>query len=225
MNAITSIPATQPQPSQQSHANAAAAALRQAIVNATPPLRDAVQAYRTARVGLTPDANLLEILRAAGGIVLAAEAIVAAGKQVEATARTALAQTMTETGCPSVGLASHVVHLSTKPARVDVEDERAIPPELMRQPPPAPDKVAIGKLLRAGAAVPGARLVGNQEPICVFRSCSQSTNSRASRAAAPSSARLNEGKRSYAWLWSGQRAAARRTPRCSSRSGSVRRSA
>ncbi|HEY2617708.1 MAG TPA: siphovirus Gp157 family protein [Acetobacteraceae bacterium] len=168
MNAITSVPASQ----QQSHAGAAAAALRSAIANATPPLRDAVQAYRTARAGLTPDADFLEILRAAGGIVLAAEAIVAAAKQVEATARTALASCMSDTGCPSVALASHVVHLSTKADHVDIEDARSIPPELMRQPPPAPDKVAIGKLLRAGAAVPGARLVGNQEPICVFRSCS-----------------------------------------------------
>ena len=42
-------------------------------------------------------------------------------------------------------------------------------PELLRQPPPAPDKIAIGKLLRAGVAVPGARLIGNQEPMVIFR--------------------------------------------------------
>jgi hypothetical protein len=122
-------------------------------------------AYRTARAALTPDADLLEVLRAAAGIVLAVEAIT--------SARGALASCMSDTGCPSVALASHVVHLGTKPDHVDIDDARAIPPDLMRQPPPAPDKVAIGKLLRAGAAVPGARLVGNQEPICVFRSCSQ----------------------------------------------------
>jgi hypothetical protein len=63
-----------------------------------------------------------------------------------------------------------VVHPGTKPARVDIEDENAIPPELMRVPAPAPDKVAIGKQLRAGVAVPGARLIGNHEPICIFRS-------------------------------------------------------
>jgi hypothetical protein len=161
--------ASQPQPSQQSHADAAATALRTAVTAAHGPLRDAVTAYRTASAALAPDADLLDVLRAVGGIVLAAEAIVAAGKQLETAARTALASCMSETGCPAVALASHVVHLGTKPDRVDVEDESAIPRELLRQPPAAPDKVAIGKLLRAGAAVPGARLVGNQEPVCVFK--------------------------------------------------------
>jgi hypothetical protein len=173
MNAITSVPATQQQPSHGSHANAAAAALRSAITAAHGPLRDAVTAYRTASAGLAPDADLLEILRAAGGIVLAAEAIAAAGKSLEAAARTATAQTMLDTGCPSVGLANHVVHLSTKADHVDIEDARAIPPDLMRQPAPAPDKVAIGKLLRAGAAVPGARLIGNKEPLCIFKGKTQ----------------------------------------------------
>jgi hypothetical protein len=173
MNAITSVPASPHQPAQGTHSDAAASALRHALSAAHGPLRAAVEAYRTARAALTPDADLLEILRAAGGIVLAAEAITTAAKQLEATARAALASCMSDTGCPSIGLASHVVHLSTKADHVDIEDARAIPPDLMRQPPAAPDKVAIGKLLRAGAVVPGARLVGNQEPICVFRSCSQ----------------------------------------------------
>jgi Siphovirus Gp157 len=76
---------------------------------------------------------------------------------------------MAETGCPAVTLTTHTVHLSTKPARVDIEDEGVIPAELMRTPPPAPDKVSIAKLLRAGAAVPGARLIGNHEPMVVFK--------------------------------------------------------
>jgi hypothetical protein len=155
----------------QSHADAAAATLRQALAASHAPLREAVASYRAAYAGLTADADLLDMLRAAGGLVLAAEALVAASKQVEATARAALTSCMVETGCPAVSLDSHTVHLSTKPSRVDIEDEQAIPPELMRTPPPAPDKVAIGKLLRAGAAVPGARLVGNQEPMCVFKVC------------------------------------------------------
>jgi hypothetical protein len=109
------------------------------------------------------------VLRAAGNIVLAAEAIAAASKQVETAARAALAQAVSETGCPAVALASHTVHLGTKPARIDIEDEAAIPAELMRTPAPAPGKVAIGKLLRAGGEVPGARLLGNHEPMAVFK--------------------------------------------------------
>jgi hypothetical protein len=169
VNAITSIPARPQQPAQRSHADTAAAALRHAVTAAHGPLRDAVAAYRAAHATLASDADLLEILRAAGGIVLAAEAITAASKQIEASARAALAQAMSETGCPAVALADHVVHLGTKPARVDTENQEAIPAEFMRQPPPAPDKVAIGKLLRDGAAVPGARLIGNKEPLCVFK--------------------------------------------------------
>jgi hypothetical protein len=160
MNAITK---------PQSHADAAATALRQALAASHAQLRDAVASYRTACAALAPDTDLLDALPAAGNIVLAAEAITAASKQAEATARTALAQAMSETGCPAVALVNHVVHLGTKPARVDIEDESAIPAELMRTPPPAPDKVAIGRLLRAGSEVPGARLLGNHEPMVVFK--------------------------------------------------------
>jgi hypothetical protein len=162
MNVITPV-------AGRTHADAAATALRQALAASHAQLRDAVTTYRTAATALTPDADLLDVFRAAGNIVLAAEAITAASKQAEATARTALASAMVETGCPAVALASHTVHLGTKPARVDIEDESAIPAELMRTPPPAPDKVAIAKLLRAGAKVPGARLLGNHEPICIFK--------------------------------------------------------
>jgi hypothetical protein len=155
------------------HADATATALRQVLAGANAPLRDGVSAYRAAYAGLSASTDLLEVMRAAGSLVLAAESIVVASKQAEATARSALAQAMSETGCPAVALADHVVHLGTKPDRVDIEDERAIPPELMRVPAPAPDKVAIGKRLRAGAAVPGARLIGNREPICIFKGKSQ----------------------------------------------------
>ena len=152
------------------HATAAAASLRDAIAAAKAPLRDGINAYRNAHAALIASDDLLDVLRAAGELVLAAESIVAASKHVEATARSSLASCMAETGCPAVTLPHHVVHLGTKPDRVDIEDETAIPPELMRRPEPAPDRVAIGKLLRAGAEVPGARLIGNHEPSAIFRS-------------------------------------------------------
>lgn len=130
------------QPPQHTHADAAAFSLRQALSAAHPALRDAVAAYKAASAGLKPDADLLDVLRAAGEVVLAAEAIVAAGKQLEAAARAALATCMSDIGCPAVALADHVVHLSTKPDRVDIENQAAVPAEFMRTPPPAPDKVA-----------------------------------------------------------------------------------
>jgi hypothetical protein len=62
------------------------------------------------------------------------------------------------------------VHLGTRPASVEIEDAAAIPVHLMRAPPPAPDRTAIGRLLRANVEVPGARLIENHDPVAIFRS-------------------------------------------------------
>lgn len=154
--------------SKPTYATAAVTALRESIGATHGAVRDAVSAYRDACRGLAPDADLLDALKAAGELALAAEALTAASKQTEAAARTALAQTMSEVGCPSVALPSHTVHLGTKPARVDIEDERAIPPELLRKP--TPDRRAIMAAIKAGRDVPGCSLVKSNEPLCVFRS-------------------------------------------------------
>lgn len=45
------------------------------------------------------------------------------------------------------------------PLHVEVTDEQAIPEDLMRRPPPYPDKGAIQQRINAGQDVPGARLV------------------------------------------------------------------
>jgi hypothetical protein len=147
----------------------AAAALRQAIVNATSPLRDAVQAYRTARAALTPDADLPEILRAAGGIVLAAEAIVAASKQVETTARAALASTLLDTGACSIRTGTHTFSASQGRQSVTVTSADDVPAHLLRQPPPAPDKAKILQLLKAGEHVPGCELSNGSQPILTVK--------------------------------------------------------
>jgi hypothetical protein len=115
----------------------------------------------------------MDVLRAAGSLVLAAEAITSAGKSAEAAARAALAHCMAETGCPAVALEHHTVHLGTKPAAVEIEDAQLLPSELMRCPAPAPDKIAIGKRLQAGDAIPGARLIASNAPICIFKGKSQ----------------------------------------------------
>jgi hypothetical protein len=65
----------------RSHADIAATTLRQALAASHAQLRDAVTTYRAAAAALTPDADLLDVLRATGGIVLAAAAITAASKQ------------------------------------------------------------------------------------------------------------------------------------------------
>jgi hypothetical protein len=55
------------------------------------------------------------------------------------------------------------IAIRDNPPAVEVFDERQIPKQFMRTPPPkpvvaVPDKPAIGKALRAGQDVPGARL-------------------------------------------------------------------
>ena len=52
--------------------------------------------------------------------------------------------------------------------RIDQELFRSIPADLMRQPPPAPDKGAIQKMLREGCEVPGA-VLGNSRPVLTIR--------------------------------------------------------
>ena len=150
-----------------SYADAEATKLRAALTHAD--LAEAVASYRTAWAALIESTDLLDALEATGRIVLASETLEAKAKHAEATARAAMAQAMAETGCPAVELPHHIVHLGARRASVEIDDPAKIPPHLMRQPEPAPDRTAIGKLLRAGAAVPGARLIGNREPICIFK--------------------------------------------------------
>jgi hypothetical protein len=161
MDAITAPP--------QRFANDAADALRNAIANATPPLRDAVLAYRTARSGMAAEADLLDVLRAAGGIVLAAEAITAAAKQLEAAARTALASTLLDTGACSIRSSTHTFSASQGRQSVTITSADEVPQHLLRQPPPSPDKTKILQLLKAGESVPGCELGNGSQPILIVK--------------------------------------------------------
>jgi hypothetical protein len=156
----------------QSHADAAATALRDALAAANAPLREAVTTYRTAWAALTPDADLLEILRAAGGLALAAEAIVAAGKQVEATARSTLAQTLMDTGACSIRSATHTFSASPGRPSVTVTSAAEVPAHLLQQPPPSPDKAKILRLLKAGEGVPGCEISNGSQPILTVKAIS-----------------------------------------------------
>jgi hypothetical protein len=162
MNAITR---------PQSHADAAATTLRQALAASHGPLRDAVASYRTACAGLGPDADLL-VLRAAGSIVLAAEAIVAASKQAETAARAALAQTLMDTGACSIRSSTHTFSASPGRQSVTVTSAADVPPHLLHQPPPSPDKAKIMRLLKVGETVPGCELSNGGRPILTVKAIS-----------------------------------------------------
>lgn len=58
--------------------------------------------------------------------------------------------------------------MRASPPRVEIADLALIPTCLMVQPPPSPDKRAIGAALKAGEAIPGASL-SNQPPALSVR--------------------------------------------------------
>jgi hypothetical protein len=58
----------------------------------------------------------------------------------------------------------HTYTISAARDGVRITDIDAIPAELMRQPPPSPDKAAILKLLSAGVPVNGATLSNGGMP-------------------------------------------------------------
>lgn len=95
----------------------------------------------------------------------AAETLTAAAKRL----RQVMAEVMDETGATTIKGATHTASATRGRAGVVITDEAAIPPSLMRVPPPAPDKAAIAKLLKAGEVVPGA-VLGNSSPSLTIRS-------------------------------------------------------
>ena len=94
----------------------------------------------------------------------AADALAVTAKQL----RQALAEVMAESGAPSFRTDTHLATVSDGRAGVLITDPALIPADLMRQPPPAPDKAAIAKLLKEGRPVPGATL-GNGGPQLTIR--------------------------------------------------------
>jgi hypothetical protein len=165
VNAITNIPARATQP----HADAAVTALRQALAASHAPLRVAVAAYRSACADLAPATDLLDVLRAAGSIVLAAEAIADAAKQAEAAARAALAQALTDTGACSIRSSTHIFSASPGRQSVTVTSADDVPPHLFHQPAPSPDKAKILRLLKAGETVAGCELSNGAQPILTVK--------------------------------------------------------
>jgi hypothetical protein len=153
----------------QSHADTAAATLRLALSAGHATLRDAVTTYRAAAAALSPDADLLDVLRAAGSIVLAAEAIATAGKQAEATARAALAQALMDTGACSIRSSTHIFSASPGRQSVTVTSAADVPPHLLHQPPPSPDKAKILRLLKAGETIPSCELSNGGQPILTVK--------------------------------------------------------
>jgi hypothetical protein len=156
---------TKPQP----HADAAAASLRDAIRPAHRALAQAVQQYRSAYAGLAPDADLLDVMKAVGELVIASEAIVAAAKHAESVARSSLAQALMDSGACSVRTSTHIFSASPGRQSVTITSAADVPDHLLHQPPPSPDRVKILRLLKAGQPVPGCAISNGAQPFLTIK--------------------------------------------------------
>lgn len=131
------------------------------LPNAPHPLRRAA-----ADVSDAPD--MLPAMEAMIPLILGLEDAAETLATMARTLRRHLAEVMDETGAATIRAETHTASVSAGRAGVVITDEALIPPTLMRQPPPAPDKTAIAKLLREGKAVPGA-VLGNAGPSLTIR--------------------------------------------------------
>jgi hypothetical protein len=151
------------------HATAAASELRDAILPAHRALAQAVQQYRSAYAGLAPDADLLEVMKAVGELVIASEAISAAAKHAESVARSSLAQALMDTGACSVRTSTHIFSASPGRQSVTITDAAAVPDHLLHQPPPSPDRGKILRLLKAGQQIPGCEISTSSQPFLTIK--------------------------------------------------------
>lgn len=84
-----------------------------------------------------------------------------------------LCAVMHDTGMTMVRTETGTWHVREPVMRVVITDEAAIPPALMEQPPPRPDKAAIARVLKSGGECPGASLSNGGAPILAFRTTAE----------------------------------------------------
>ena len=156
----------------QSHADAAATALRNALAAANAPLREAVTTYRTAWAELTADTDLLDDTARRGRS--------RAGRRGDRRRQQAgrshrartLAQALLDTGACSIRSATHTFSASPGRQSVTVTSAADVPAHLLQQPPPSPDKAKILRLLKAGESVAGCELSNGSQPILTVKAIS-----------------------------------------------------
>ena len=140
-----------------SHEDKALAALDAAVTSGLNGVAASVAVLVNDQKRWSAQLGMSAILQSTVGIIIALEDLSELAADAEIACRKALAEAMS-LGLTTVRTDHHVASLRSANTRVIVMDEAALPAHLMRQPPPAPDLLAIGKLLRAGETVPGAVL-------------------------------------------------------------------
>jgi hypothetical protein len=82
--------------------------------------------------------------------------------------RAALTAVLSDTGMPAAQTQHHTASVRDGSPGVVITDPALIPPTLMRQADPTPDKTAIARAIKAGGTVPGAEL-RNGAPVLTIR--------------------------------------------------------
>jgi hypothetical protein len=115
-----------------------------------------------------PD-DLVAAMETSVDLIVALEDAVAGIDARAERIRAVLADVMNESGATTIRAGTHTASVSPSRQGVVITDPDAIPPTLMRQPEPTPDRAAIGSLLKAGQPVLGATL-GNGGVTLTIRS-------------------------------------------------------
>lgn len=152
-----------------SHADEARDVLHNVMRAVYKPVYAAGCAYAQAQKAATTATDLVEVMQATVGVILAAEHLKDMATEAEKSARDALAEQMDATGAAKIQTEHQTAYLSRKPAFVNIEQEDMVPAEYIRQPPPAPDKKAIKAAIDDGVLVPGCTLVVPNSQTLVIR--------------------------------------------------------
>jgi hypothetical protein len=102
--------------------------------------------------------DLVQALAAVGSVALELEALEETAKIRAANVRTVLCEVMSESGAAAIRLPGHSMSLVERGPALVIDDPALIPPTLMRERDPEPDRKAITAALKAGGEVPGCRL-------------------------------------------------------------------
>lgn len=151
-----------------SGATSAVKALQAAILDPMKRVAAAVDQARTAQADYREADDIMEVMGAAAGMILALEAMKKAAADAETATRAALAEAMS-LGATQFRTISHVISLKAGVPGAIITDGALVPRELWSAPEPTPDRTEIAKRLRRGEQIPGATLSNGAAPSVQIR--------------------------------------------------------
>ena len=145
------------------HAAQAAARLIVATSDRIEGMRAAATAYGAAHTALTDAIDVVDTMKAAVTLIVAAEALKDQSDAAARAMRATLSEVIEATGIPAVQTEDHRAITADPPRYATISDEVLIPAEYWSRP--HPDRTAIAKALREGIEVPGATLSNGGAPV------------------------------------------------------------